>query len=98
MNSKVFNFTSLRNMILEEGIPLYVHNPRKIKRKHGKVVGSEPAKRSTKLFLRSAGFWTTLSPFRMAMINLFTLFIFIYIYRYIYLTMGFMQLFSLFCE
>ena len=36
-NSRVVNFTSLRNMILEDNSPLYVHNPRKIKRKHGGV-------------------------------------------------------------
>jgi len=41
-NSKVVNFTSLRNMILEDNSPLYVHKPRKIKRKHGGVVVSEP--------------------------------------------------------
>ena len=27
-NSRVLNFTSLRNMVLEDNSPLYVHNPR----------------------------------------------------------------------
>ena len=40
-NSKVVNFTTLRDMILENAPPVHVHNPRKIKRKHGGVVGSE---------------------------------------------------------
>jgi len=41
-NSKVVNFTTLRDMILENAPPVHVHNPRKIKRKHGDVVVSEP--------------------------------------------------------
>ena len=41
-NSKYVNFTSLRNMILEEDTSLNVYNPRKIKKKHGRVVVSEP--------------------------------------------------------
>jgi hypothetical protein len=40
-NSKVVNFTTLRMMILEDATPLHVHNPNKIKRKHGGVVVSE---------------------------------------------------------
>jgi len=39
-NSKVVIFTSFRNMILEDDTPLHVHDPRKIKRKHGGVVVS----------------------------------------------------------
>ena len=39
------NFTSLRNMILEDITPLQVHNPRKIKRNHGGVLVSEPEKK-----------------------------------------------------
>jgi hypothetical protein len=34
-NSKVVNSTARRKMILEDDTPLHVHNPRKIKRKHG---------------------------------------------------------------
>ena len=44
-NSKVVKFTSLRNMSLKEDTPLHVHNPRKIKRKHGGVVVSGPEKK-----------------------------------------------------
>jgi hypothetical protein len=41
-NSKVVNFTSLRNMILKDAPPVHVHNTKKIKRKHGGLVVSEP--------------------------------------------------------
>jgi len=41
-NSKVVNFTTLMDMILGNTPPVLVHNPRKIKRKHGGVVVSEP--------------------------------------------------------
>ena len=41
-NSKVVNITSLRNMILEDAPPVHVHNAKKVKRKHGGVVVSEP--------------------------------------------------------
>jgi len=40
-NSKVVNFTTLMDMILKYIAPVHVHNPKKIKRKHGVVV-SEP--------------------------------------------------------
>ena len=51
-NSRVVNFTSLRNMILEDNSPLYVHNPRKIKRKHGGVVVSEPERKDYKVVFK----------------------------------------------
>ena len=37
-NCKVINFTTFLDMILENAPPVHVHNPRKIKRKHGGVV------------------------------------------------------------
>ena len=37
-NSKVVNFTTLRDMILENAAPVHVHNPKKMKRKEGGVV------------------------------------------------------------
>ena len=40
-NSKVFNFTTLRDMILENAAPVHVDNSKKIKRKQGGVVVSE---------------------------------------------------------
>jgi hypothetical protein len=40
-SSKVVNFTSLKNMILEDAPPVHVHNAKKIKTKHGGVVVSE---------------------------------------------------------
>jgi len=40
-NSNVVNFTSLRDMILEDAPHVHVHNPKKIKRKHCGIVVSE---------------------------------------------------------
>jgi hypothetical protein len=51
-NSKVVNFTSLRNITLEDDIPFHVHNPRKIKRKHGSVFVSEPEKKEYKFVFK----------------------------------------------
>ena len=88
-NSEVVNFTSVRSMILEDDTPLHVHNPRKIKRKHCGVVVSEPETKSTRLSLRSAGLWTTLTPSHMAIIRVLylyrILFIRLFIYRSVYL-------------
>ena len=41
-NSTVVNFTNLRYMVLKNTTPVHVHDPKKIKRKHGGVVVSEP--------------------------------------------------------
>jgi len=41
-NSKVLNYTSFRDMIMEDAPPVHVHNPKKMKRKHGALVVSEP--------------------------------------------------------
>jgi hypothetical protein len=49
-NSKIVNFTSLRKIILEDGTPVHVSNPRKIKRKYGAVVVSEPEGKEYKVF------------------------------------------------
>ena len=43
-NSKVVNFTTLRDMILKATYPVHVHNPKKIKRKHGGVVSEHETK------------------------------------------------------
>jgi len=51
-NSKAVNFTSLRNMILEDNTPLHVHSPRKIKRKHGGIVVSEREKKEYKVVFK----------------------------------------------
>ena len=51
-NSKVVNFTSLRNMILEGDTPLHVHNPKKIKRKHCGVVVSEQETKEYKVVFK----------------------------------------------
>jgi len=40
-------------MILENDTPLHVHNPSKIKRKHGGIVVSEPEKKEYKVFKKS---------------------------------------------
>jgi hypothetical protein len=51
-NSKVVNFTALRHMILEDDTPLHVHNPKKIKRKHGGVVVSEAETKEYKVVFK----------------------------------------------
>jgi len=51
-NSEVVNFTSLRNMILEDDTPLHVHNPKKIKRKHCGVVVSEQGTKEYKVVFK----------------------------------------------
>ena len=51
-NSQVVNFTSLRNMILEDDTPLHVHNPKKIKRKHCGVVVSEQETKEYKVVFK----------------------------------------------
>jgi hypothetical protein len=39
-------------MILNDNTPLHVHNPRKIKRKHGGVVVSEPETKEYKVVFK----------------------------------------------
>ena len=39
-------------MILQNAPPVHVHNPRKIKRKHGGVVVSEPETKEYKVFFK----------------------------------------------
>jgi hypothetical protein len=51
-NSEVVNFTSLRNIILEDDTPLQVHNPKKIKRKHVGVVVLEPETKEYKVVFK----------------------------------------------
>ena len=51
-NSKVVNFTTLRDMILENAPPVHVHNPRKNKLKHGGVVVSEPETKEYKVVFK----------------------------------------------
>jgi hypothetical protein len=51
-NSKVVNFTSLENMILEDAPLVHVHNTKKIKKKHGGVVVSEPETKEYKVVFK----------------------------------------------
>ena len=51
-NSKFVNVTTLRDMILENASPVHVHNPRKIKLKHGGVVVSEPEMKQYKFVFK----------------------------------------------
>jgi len=51
-NSEFVNFTSLRNMILEDETPFHVHNPKKVKRKHGGVVVFEPETKEYKVVFK----------------------------------------------
>ena len=48
-NSKVVNFTTLRDMILKDAVQMHVHNPKKFKRKHGGVAVSEPETKEYKV-------------------------------------------------
>jgi hypothetical protein len=48
-NSKVVNFDTLNQMILQNAPPIHVHNPRNIKRKQGGVVVSEPESKEHKV-------------------------------------------------
>jgi len=57
-------------MILEDNSPLYVHNLRKIKRKHGGVVVSEPERKEYKVVFKKPRLLNDFTPFRMGMINL----------------------------
>ena len=50
-NSKVVNFTTLSDMILKDTARVHVHNPKKIKRKHGGVV-SEPETKEYKVVFK----------------------------------------------
>jgi hypothetical protein len=51
-NSKVMNFTSLRNMILENAPPVRVHNANEIKRKHSGLLVSEPQTNECKVVFK----------------------------------------------
>ena len=64
-NSKVVNFITLWDMILENAPPVHVNNSRKIKWKHGGLVFQSRTQRSTRLSKRIAGLWTILSSFPM---------------------------------
>jgi hypothetical protein len=50
--SNVINFTSFRNMILEDNTPLHVNNPKTIKRKLCGVVVSEPEMKEYKVVFK----------------------------------------------
>jgi len=55
-NSKVVNFTSLRDMILEDAPPVHVHVSKKIKMKHGGIVVSEPETKEYKVVFKKRRF------------------------------------------
>ena len=57
-------------MILQHNSPLYVHNPRKIKRKRGGVVVSEPERKEYKVVFKKRRLLNDFDSFRMGMINL----------------------------
>jgi len=41
-NSKIVNFTTLRDMYLKDNTLVHLHNPKKINRRHDGVVVTEP--------------------------------------------------------
>ena len=51
-NSKVVNFTTLRDMFLENAAPVHVHYPKKIKRKECGVLVSEEEIREHKVVFK----------------------------------------------
>jgi hypothetical protein len=51
-NSNVVNLTTLRKMIFEDDTPVHIHNPSKIKRKHGGVVVSETETKGYKVVFK----------------------------------------------
>jgi len=53
-NSKVVNFTTLRDMFLENTPTMHVHNPRKIKLKHDGVVVTEPEMQQYKFVFKNS--------------------------------------------
>jgi len=62
---------------------VYIYNPKNIKRKHSGIVVSVPENKDNKVCLKSAGLWTTLTPFNMDISNLFN-YLFISNYLFIY--------------
>jgi len=53
-HSKVVNFVTLRNIILQNATVVHVHNPRKIKQKHAGVVVSEPETKKYNVVLKAS--------------------------------------------
>ena len=51
-NSKVVNFTTLRDVVLKDTAPMHVHYPKKIKRKHVGFVISEPETKEYKVVFK----------------------------------------------
>jgi len=51
-NSKVVNFTTLRDVVLKDTAPMHVHYPKKIKRKHVGFVISEPETKEYKFVFK----------------------------------------------
>jgi ABC-type microcin C transport system duplicated ATPase subunit YejF len=80
-NSKVVNFTSLRNIILEDAPPVHVHNTKKIKRKHGGLVVSKPDTKEYKVVFKKR---RLMDNFDSALWILVIYFIFLFLYKYRY--------------
>jgi len=55
-NSKFVNFTTLRDMILYDTVPVHLHNPKKIKRKQGDVVISKNETKEYKFVFKKRWF------------------------------------------
>jgi len=68
-NSKVINFTTLRDKILKDTAPVQLYNRKEIKTKQSGVV-SEPEIKVYKFDLSSTGLCTTLTLYRMRLNNL----------------------------
>ena len=51
-NSKAVNFTAVRNMVLQNAVPMHFYDPKKIKRIQGVVVVSEPETKEYKVVFK----------------------------------------------
>jgi hypothetical protein len=72
-NSKLVNFTSLRNIILEYDTHLHFKPPKKIKRKHGGVVVSEDETKASKFVFKKRWLMDKFDSFPRGFIYLFIL-------------------------
>lgn len=61
-NTKVVNFPTLRDMILENARQMHVHNPRKIKWKHRSVVVWEPETKECNFVFKKRPFMDYFDP------------------------------------
>ena len=84
-NTKVVNFTSLRIMILENAPPVHVHNPKKIKRKHGGIVVSEQKTKEYNVVFKKRRLTETFDSLPYGYYYIYIIYLFVYLYIYLFL-------------